>query len=166
MKTRILSLVIVTALFISTSVFAQPVNKGNKSPERKTMMKKQFAQQKRNYQKFFTEEQQETMKALRLETAKKVKPFKNELRELMAHQQTLTTADNADLKAINNNIDKMSVTKTKIAKIMAAQHQQIRSILTEEQLLKFDTMKNKSGKKRGGNSRGGNSMSPHKRMGA
>ena len=161
MKTRILSLLIVTALFISTAGLAQPTKQGNRNTERKSMMMKQFAQQKNIHQKFFTVEQQETMKAFRLETAKKVKPFKNELRELMAHQQTLTTADNADLKAINKNIDKMSDTKTEIAKIMAAQHQQIRSLLTEEQLLRFDTMKNNRGKKPGGDS-----MRPHRRIGA
>ena len=163
MKTRILSLLIVAALFISTAGLAQPAKQGNQGSqfqERKAMMMKQFAQQKNIHQKFFTVEQQETMKSLRLETAKKVKPFKNELRELMAHQQTLTTANNADLKAINKNIDKMSVTKTEIAKIMAAQHQQIRSLLTEEQLLRFDARKNNSGK-----NPGRDSMRPHKRTG-
>ncbi len=161
MKTKVLSLFIVATLLISTTVLAQPTKQETRTPERKSMMMKQFAQQKNIHQKFFTAEQQETMKAFRLETAKKVKPFKNELRELMAHQQTLITADNADLKAINKNIDKMSGTKTEIAKIIAAQHQQIRSLLTEEQLLRFDTMKNNRGKKRGGDS-----MRPHRRMGA
>lgn len=160
MKTRVLSLFIVATLLISTTVLAQPTRQENRNPERKAMMMKQFAQQKNIHQKFFTVEQQETMKTIRLETAKKVKPFKNELRELMAHQQTLITADNADLKSINKNIDKMSDTKTEIAKIMAAQHQQIRSLLTEEQLLRFDTMKNNRGKK----SRG-DSMRSHRRMG-
>lgn len=153
MKTRILSLLIVAAFFISTAGFAQqqnPRQEYNKNAERKAMMKKQYVHQKNIYQKFFTEEQQETMKNLRLETAKKVKPLKNELRELMAHQQTLTTADNADLKAINNNIDKISETKTEIAKIMAAQHQQVRSLLTEEQLIKFDSMKGKHAKRNSG----------------
>ena len=54
---------------------------------------------------FLTADQKEAMKALRLETAKQIKPLKNELRELMARQQTLVTADKADLKAIDNNID-------------------------------------------------------------
>lgn len=163
MKTRILSLLIVAALFISTAGLAQPAKQGNQVnqfKEREAKMMKRSAYQRNMHQKFFTAEQQKTMKAFRLETAKKVKPFKNELRELVAHQQTLTTADNTDLKAINKNIDKMSATKTEIAKIMAAQHQQIRSILTEEQLLRFDTMKNNRGKKPGGDS-----MRSNRRMG-
>ncbi len=163
MKTRILNLLIVAALFISTAGLAQPAkqgNQGNQFQKREARMMKCSAQQRNMHEKLFTDEQQESIKALRLETAKKVKPFKNELRELMAHQQTLTTADNADLKAINKNIDKMSETKTEIAKIMAAQHQKIRSLLTEEQLLKFDMMKNNHGKKAGRDS-----MGPHGRMG-
>ena len=104
------------------------------------VMKNHQANLKPERQNFFTEEQKETMKKIHLETAKKVKPLKNELHELAAHQKTLTTSDNADLKAINKNIDKMSEVKTEIAKIMAKQHQEVRSLLNEEQLLKFDAM--------------------------
>jgi Spy/CpxP family protein refolding chaperone len=148
MKTRILSFLIVASFFISSVLIAQP-NKVQKQmrPDsgKKEMMKKRGDRNNSESQKFFTEEQKEQMKELRLETAKKVKPLKNELSELMARQRTLTTADNADLNAINTNIDKMSDIKTDIAKIMAAQHQQVRSLLTEEQLVKFDTMKGEKG---------------------
>ncbi len=148
MRTKILSLVIVAVFIGSAPGFAQPQNQGQMKQgkqQQKAMMMKHHNQQKSMFQKFFTEEQQEAMKALRLEGAKKVKPFKNQLRELMAHQQTLTTADNADLKAIDKNIDEMAKAKAEIAKIMAAQHQQIRSLLTEEQLIKFDNMKGMKG---------------------
>lgn len=152
MKTKILSLIIVVALFISSGVMAQPAKQGKQriqNPDKKAMMMNRMAQKKSQNQTFLTTEQRETMKTLSLETAKKVKPLKNELREMMAHQQTLTTADNADLKAINKNIDKMAEAKAEIAKIMAAKHQQIRSVLTEEQLLRFDNMKGKQGNKNG-----------------
>ena len=82
--------------------------------------------------------------------AKQIKPLKNELNELNARQQTLTTADKADLKAINKNIDKMAALKADIAKIMAAQHQEVRGMLSEEQLLRFDARKNKRWQKGGG----------------
>ncbi len=156
MKTRFLSLLIVASLFISTALTAQPTKegkRGNKNPERSVMMQKRQVHQKSERQNFFTEEQQETIKTLRLETAKKVKPLKNQLRELAAHQQTLTTAESADLKAINKNIEKMAEAKTEIAKIMAAQHQQVRSLLTEEQLLKFDARNVNRGEKRDGDFR-------------
>ena len=156
MKTKILSLIIGAALFISTGIMAQPTKKGNQkfqNQDRKAMMMNRMAQQKGERQTFLTVEQKEMMKNINLETAKKVKPLKNEMREMMAHQRTLTTADNADLKAINKNIDKMAKAKAEIAKIMAAQHQQVRSILTEEQLLRFDRMKEKQGNKGGNNFR-------------
>lgn len=153
MKTKILSIAFIAALLFSTSVFAQqpqPQNQWSKNgPDRRAMMmkKRQAMQQKAKHEAFFTEEQKEAMKALRIETVKQVKPLKNELSELAAHQKTLTTADKADLKAINKNIDKMSDVKAEIAKIMAAQHQKVRSLLTEEQLLKFDMMRQHHGQK-------------------
>ncbi len=167
MKTRFLSLLIVASLFISTALIAQPekgVKQGNENQNRTAMMQKQQQHQRGESQQFFTLQQQETLKSMRLETAKKVKPLKNQLRELQAHQQTLTTADNADLTAINKNIEKMSGVKTEIAKIMAAQHQQVRSLLTEEQLLKFDARKNVHGKfRKNGNK---NRKEMHQKRGA
>lgn len=137
----------VIAVFLISSVsMAQPNSKReqNEMPKhQKAMAMKQHHKAQEEHQAFLTEEQKESVKQLKLETAKKVKPLKNELRELKAHQQTLVTADKADLSAINQNIDKMSVVKTKIAKVMAAQHQEFRALLTEEQLLKVDTMKDR-----------------------
>jgi Spy/CpxP family protein refolding chaperone len=172
MKTRIASILMVTLFFISTALIAQPRNQGEnwgQNQDREQMKQKRFAENKRMPQNFFTEEQKETMKEMRLEMAKQIKPVKNELRELMARQKTLTTADKVDMKAINKNIDKMSDAKTEMAKIMAAQHQQVRSLLTEEQLIKFDSMKAKKGNKRGrkfGNSNGKRSGQMQHRRGA
>jgi Spy/CpxP family protein refolding chaperone len=152
MKTRILSLIIVVSFFISTALMAQPSKEQKPwrgDSQNKEMVKKRSDRNKGEFQNFFTEEQKEQIKELRLETAKKIKPLKNELGELMARQQTLTTAEKADLKAINKNIDEMSDIKADMAKIMAAQHQQIRSFLTDEQLVKFDSMKGKRGHRYG-----------------
>ncbi len=150
MKIRKLSLLLIAAVVVSTATMAQPRNfktKGQKmNPEKREMMMKRHMQQNGEHQNFLTEKQQGAMKNLRLETAIKIKPLKNELRELMAHQKTLTTADNADLKAINKNIDKIAGAKAEIAKIMAAQQQQVRALLTDEQRLKFDSMKGNHGK--------------------
>lgn len=159
MKNKVLSLLILATFLFSTAAFAQ-IGERNRdgekqAPEKREMqIKKRQAMQKGERQGFFTDEQKEAMKVTRLETAKQVKPLKNELRELEARQNTLTTADKADLKAINKNIDKMSEIKAEIAKIMAAQHQQIRAMLTEEQLLKFDAMKEKGGNGPRGDLRG------------
>lgn len=149
MKTRILSLVLIAVFAISTTAMAQKEQGNKKSPQKKEMMMKRQQQMKKRHENFFTAEQKEQMKALRLEIAQQVKPLKNELNELNAKSQTLTTADKADLNAINKNIDKMSGIKADMAKIMAAHHQEVRAMLTEEQLIKFDAMKSKHGGKRG-----------------
>ncbi len=142
MKTRILTILMVAMIVISTAAVAQPTADQHNKSKRQEMMKPGMKQdaQKAN---FLTEEQKEALGKLRLETAKELKPLKNELRELQAHQQTLTTANNADLKAINKNIDKMAELKAEMEKIMAKQHQAFRSQLTEEQLIKFDSRKNR-----------------------
>lgn len=142
MKTKISTILMVAVFLISTAAVAQKATGEHNKREGQEMMKQGM---KHDAQKasFLTEEQKETMEKLRLETAKELKPLKNELRELQARQQTLTTANNADLKAINENIDKVAGVKAEMAKIMAKQHQAFRSQLTEEQLIKFDSRKNR-----------------------
>lgn len=149
MKTRILSMVLIALFAIATTAMAQPEQSRKRSPEQREMMMKRQKAMHEKHQNFFTEEQKTKMKELRFETAKQIKPIKNELNELSAKQKTLTTADKTDLKAINSNIDKMADLKASMQKIMAAQHQEVRQMLDEEQLLKFDAMKNKRSAKRG-----------------
>ncbi|MCD6354031.1 MAG: periplasmic heavy metal sensor [Prolixibacteraceae bacterium] len=147
MKTKILSILLVAALFVSTAAMAQSQPRNpqweHNGQDRKAMMKKKQMIKKWQQANFLTDEQKEAAKKLRLETVKEVKPLKNELRELMAHQQTLTTADNADLKAINKNIDKIAGVKAEIAKIITKQKLAFRSMLTEDQLLKMESRKGK-----------------------
>ena len=142
MKTRIVSILVVALFVISSATMAQN-QKGTKvKPDRKEMMMKHRMRPGGERTNFLTKEQKGAIKILRLKTAKEVKPLKNELNELMARQQTLTTSDNANLDAIYANIDKISEVKTGIAKIMAKQQLEFRSTLTEEQQLKLDSRKN------------------------
>jgi Spy/CpxP family protein refolding chaperone len=141
MKTRILIAFMMAALFVSSAAYAQSPAQRNGKMDRRAMMKRQEMQKDFSRDSFLTDEQKEAVKKIRLETAKEVKPLKNELHELQAHQQTLATADNADMKAIYKNIDKMSEVKAEMAKILAKQQQEVRSLLTEEQQLKMDQRK-------------------------
>lgn len=143
MKIRNAGILMVAVLFISVSAMAQKPLKPINSENGKAMMQDRRMKPGNQDASFLTAEQKEVMKKLRLETEKQMKPLKNELRELMAHQQTLMTADKADLNAINKNIDKISGVKAEMAKIKAKQHQEFRSQLSEEQLIKFDSMKGK-----------------------
>lgn len=147
MRTKIGSILIIAALILSVAANAQkPEQRPDRSNRKAMMMQRDFRAQAEKAT-FFTEEQKEAMKEFRLETAKEMKPLRNQLRELNARQQTLTTATDADLGAIYKNIEKMAEVKTEMAKIRAKQHQKVRGLLTEEQLLKFDSRKQMMQKK-------------------
>ena len=140
MKIRFLTLTLV-ALFAITAVHAQKPDREQQNMQPRDRMNRNEMMAE-SFNNFFTKEQQEQVKSIRLETAKQVQPLRNELRELQAHQQTLSTSDKPDMKAIYQNIDEMTEVQGNIRKIMAKQQQDIRSLLTEEQKLKFDAMKN------------------------
>ena len=78
------------------------------------------------------------IKDLHFQLARASEPLKNRLVELKAHQRTLTTADNADMKAIEANIDEITKVENQLMKLKANNRQQIRAILTPEQRLAFD----------------------------
>ncbi len=142
MKTKISAILIAALFFSAATTFAQKTGDSRPETNRSEKMRPDVKPDSQ-HGGFLTEEQKDYMKKVRLETAKQLKPLKNELRELSARQQTLTTADKADLKAINENIDKIAGVKAEMAKIMAKQHQQIRAQLTDEQLIQFDSHKSK-----------------------
>lgn len=141
MKFKTLTLAILAIFAITSVSFAQSPERGKRDFDRREAMMQRHDRMAERMDNFFTDEQQDQIKALRLETAQKVKPLKNQLNELEAKQQTLRTAEKADMNAIYANIDKISEVKSEIQKVMAKQHQDIRSMLTEEQLMKFDARK-------------------------
>lgn len=135
---------------LSTAVFAQKANK-ERMPEHKTQ-KMEKCQKGHASMKGcdFTEEQREMMKTLKVETHQLTKPLKDELRELKAKQQTLMTADEPNMKAIEKNIRTMGELKIELEIIKASQKLKFRALLTDEQLMMLDTHKkgNKKGKEK------------------
>ena len=115
----------------------------------------------------FTPEQRAKMKEIHMASYKEVKLLKNQLGELKAKERTLTTAEKVDLNAINANIDEITKIQNKMMKIKAADLQQIRGLLTDEQKMQFDShgmkmhqkmnhgMKNDHQFRRGGDFKGG-----------
>jgi Spy/CpxP family protein refolding chaperone len=107
-----------------------------------------------------TEEQQNKIEALRIAHLKEMTAFRNQMNELRAKKQTLQTTDNADLKEINSVIDKMTEVHNKMMKTSAQHRQEVRSQLTDEQKVYFDSRpmrghRNGRGSGRGaGNGRG------------
>ena len=141
MKTRFLGLILMATMLVSGSTSAQNSQKQNESPRRDKERIERNMKPRGDREDFFTDEQKGIIKEMRLELAKQMKPLKNELGELEARQRTLSTQEKPDMKTIFKNIDKMSEVKTEIAKIMAQHIQDVRAMLDEEQLLKFDAMK-------------------------
>lgn len=150
MKSKRLAMMLVALIALTTVSVAQKSENDTQDVKHRKEITKRHGRAGDRAEKFFTEEQLEQIKALHLEAAKKIKPLRNELRELKAHQQTLETADNADMKAIYKNIDSIAGVQAELQKIRAEEQQKIRSLLTEEQLLKFDSMKGKMWAKRRG----------------
>ena len=86
---------------------------------------------------FFTEEQKEKLSELQSNREDESKPLNDQLRELKARHITLTTADEPDMNAIYESIDKMSELEASLEKIQVKYQQEMRSILTEDQLNRF-----------------------------
>ena len=86
-----------------------------------------------------TEAQQDQLNTMRLAFHEETLPLKNELREKKARMRTLTTAKEADMKAINQVAEEMGVLRTNMMKKHLAHRQEVRKILTDEQRIIFDS---------------------------
>ncbi len=100
-----------------------------------------------------TVDQQNKINELRTAHWKKVQSNHNLLAEKRARLQTLRTADNVDMNAINNTIDEISVIQTGMHKNKEQHFQNVRSILTADQRVYFDNF-NKSNRYGQGYGRG------------
>lgn len=86
-----------------------------------------------------TDEQMSQIKTLRIEMLKKVNPLKAQIKEKRAHIETLSLADQADMKAINKSIDELTQLQAQLMKIMAKFRQDVRAILTPDQRAVYDS---------------------------
>lgn len=85
-----------------------------------------------------TDDQKAKIKDLKIAHQRESLTLRNKMQELRAHLQTLSTADKADLKAINATIDEITQTMNALMKSREAFRQQVRALLTEEQRIEFD----------------------------
>jgi len=83
-------------------------------------------------------EQQEAMKALRIENYKTLKPLKNKMAELKAKERTLLSEESVDLKAVNKVIDEQTDLSNEMRKIQVGHKGGVKEILTDEQIMKLD----------------------------
>lgn len=155
MKT--LSSILTTGLVIvltSSSLFAQM------NPERRQAMQERRQAMMENNAEYgpqrgpntdgpripgLTDEQRESINKLRVAHQKDLLPLRNQLGEHQAKMRTLTTAEKPDTKAINTLIDTMSKLQADMRKKQVAHRLAIRSTLTEEQRVWFDTHQGRRG---------------------
>ncbi len=93
-----------------------------------------------------TEEQENQLEELKVPHMKKMSDFYNQLNEKRARLKTLQTKDNPDMNEINSVIEEMGEIRTEMHKARAKHHQEVRSLLNEEQKLYFDKHKMKKHK--------------------
>lgn len=126
------NVLVICLVAIVGSVYAQP-ERGQEGKQHREFKNKAFQGLE------LSEEQKSQAESMMLTMKKSALPIQNELGENRAKMRTLTTAENADLKAINKLIDSNAGLKADLEKLRAANHQAFRKILTEEQRVKFDS---------------------------
>lgn len=85
-----------------------------------------------------TDSQKDKMETLRLDHMKAMQPMHNEIGEKEARLRTLQTADKVNMSEINALIEDIGRMRTEMMKLRAAHHQEVRSLLTDEQRVFFD----------------------------
>ena len=150
-----ISALIVVMLAIAFSSTAQ---QKQGSPQQKKQMKFE----NRDMLPDLTDAQKDQMKAIRIKGMKATQTLKNQLMEKRAHLNTLSSADKADMKAINKQIDEIATLQASMQKVRAANKQEVRSILTDDQRVMFDARRGGSSHRKGGQgTKGCDGNGPH-----
>jgi Spy/CpxP family protein refolding chaperone len=139
-RTRNLTAVLLTGIMMIATIssYAQK-GQGKRHPG----MKKNMPMHQKCYGNIpnLTEDQENQIEEMRVPHMKKMRDFTNQLNEKRAKLRTLQTKDNPDMDAIYNVIEEMGNIRTDMHKARAKHHQEIRSLLNEEQKLYFDKHK-------------------------
>jgi Spy/CpxP family protein refolding chaperone len=89
--------------------------------------------------KDLTSEQEASISSLRTAQLEKRLQYRNQMNELRARKRTLQTQASPDMNALNKVIDQMASLRSEMMKDAAAHRQEIRSLLTDEQRVQFDS---------------------------
>lgn len=82
-----------------------------------------------------TEEQEEHLKSLKVNHSKEMLPLENEMKEKEARLHTLTTADEFNSSEVGRVIESIGDLKTELMKLRVSHMQEVKEILTEEQVV-------------------------------
>jgi len=86
-----------------------------------------------------TDEQQEKIKALKLDFMKESLPVKNQMNVKRAELKALQDQERVNMSEVNRKIDEITALMGDMMKGVAELHQEIRDELTEDQRLLFDS---------------------------
>ncbi len=137
----VISLLMVSMLFISLGLFAQ---QGQAKPMRMKQGSMQVnkangqRQQSMNSIPNLTDVQKKNIQTLRTDMMKQMLPLRSLLKEKKAHLNTMSIATKVDQNAINKQIDDIAKLEAKIMKLRAQFRQKMRATLTDEQRVYFD----------------------------
>ena len=101
-----------------------------------------------------TEEQQSQIQSLRTTQLQRSVEHKAAMGELRAKKRSLMIAENANMNEVDGVIDQMSVLRSEHQKAAAAHRQSVRSVLTAEQRVYFDSRAGQRGQRVQGNRQG------------
>lgn len=93
--------------------------------------------------RFLDEGQQEQATAIKAKYQKDLTYFHNKMNELRAQERTLIESENPNLKKLYSNVEAKTELQNKIAKTRTKMHIELRSIMTEEQILMMGSRKGK-----------------------
>jgi len=88
-----------------------------------------------------TEEQQTEITTLRTAHYKTITPLKNKMVELKARERTLLSEESVDMQAVNKTIDEQTDLTNKMRKLQVEQQVTVKSLLTDEQVMKLQQRK-------------------------
>jgi Spy/CpxP family protein refolding chaperone len=86
-----------------------------------------------------TEEQSEQLTELRTAHLREMQTLRNQIDINRAQYRALISADDANMSAVNANIDERTAIRNQMEKLQASHHQSVRQLLTEEQRVYFDS---------------------------
>lgn len=165
-KSIIVSFLILTIIFATSDSYAQQFQKGKMKQEMKGKRSQGMRGKIANHRSErgggninfldLTDEQKEAMSGLRVEYMKQMQAAKNEMAEKKARLRTLTTTEAYNQNAIDKVVDDISKLMATQMKAGIEYRQEVKTILTEEQLVKFNRKGNFG--KRSSQGRKGNRM--------
>lgn len=141
MKTKFLNIFLLLILLTGVAVAQERPRAERLGHERLVQRFRETRDEGRGEFLNLTDDQKAATEKIRLQTAKELKPLKDQLCELEARHQTLTTAEKPDMGKIEESIEKIGAVKIQAAKVRAKRQQEFRALLNEEQLLKMGKAK-------------------------